>query len=127
MRTISLPTSSTPQKSMLWQVGIKGGVQRIGERFSIGSGQGEGGTLIVCGLKLLNVGNTFQNGYDLPRPESMWMLRQLIQYAYTAPKSSVKLNFSVKHCPDCFPTLQVVLHAANSSSSLNQRTPELWV
>ena len=117
IRTINLP-GTAQQASPLWQVGVTGQSQRIDDRHTfLGSGHGEGGTLVVSGLNLLNVGNSF-NPPAVKEPAALWVVFQLIQYAYTAPKSRTKMEFRIEHsCASCFPNVVVQLCAPNGTAT----------
>eukprot|EP00933_Yihiella_yeosuensis_P027954 TRINITY_DN21763_c2_g1_i1.p1 TRINITY_DN21763_c2_g1~~TRINITY_DN21763_c2_g1_i1.p1 ORF type:complete len:1007 (-),score=161.73 TRINITY_DN21763_c2_g1_i1:231-3251(-) len=57
------------------------------------------GLIVVTGLNLLVANN---DNY-LNFPQAGWMMQQLLQYAYTEPKSEKIYTVEVTKCPDCIP------------------------
>ncbi len=45
-------------------------------------------------------------------PEAAWLLRQLLEYAYTGPKPTKGLAVKVTECPGCMPSSFVALCGA---------------
>ena len=102
--------TQTTGLSLLWQVGIQGTSQQTAGK--------TGGTLIVSGLNLIHSGNSWNNGArTVPHPDSAWMLRQLMQYAYTQPVSKAKMSFTLEQQPGHWPAVSAVLNATNSSTA----------
>ena len=50
-----------------------------------------------------------------------WLLRQLMQYAYTQPVSKAKMSFTLEQQPGHWPAVSAVLNATNSSTARSRR------
>ena len=73
-------------------------------------------------MNLIHSGNSWNNGArTVPHPDSAWMLRQLMQYAYTQPVSKAKMSFTLEQQPGHWPAVSAVLNATNSSTARSRR------